>query len=145
MKNRNLILSVLLWAICSTVFAVTLPTSSYNSFESYGTTEVVSFSLGIGTTFLNSSAAPIDDARAGSCYVDKQDPAIIQKCEDCCIGLAYLPCLDAGGSADECGQANLDCINSCLGHSLPLGTPLLLLPFALVYAFVRRKRKEETL
>lgn len=139
MKNRNLILSVLLWAVCSTVFAVTLPTSSYNSFESYSTTEVVSFSLGTGTSFL-SSASPIDDARAGSCYANKQDPNAMQICEDCCIGSAYLPCLDAGGSDDECGQANLNCINSCMGHSLPLGTPLLLLPFALVYALVRRKR-----
>ncbi|MBR2493515.1 MAG: hypothetical protein IKB64_08695 [Paludibacteraceae bacterium] len=140
MKNRNLILSVLLWAICSTVFAVTLPTSSYSFAESYTTTDAVSFTLGSGISILG-NAATIDDARAGSCYVDKQDPNAIQKCEDCCLGSAYIPCIENGGSDEECGQANLDCYNACLGRSLPLGSPLLLLPFALVYAVIRRKHK----
>ena len=139
MKNRNLILSVLLWVVCSTVFAVTLPSSSYSFAESYTTTDAISFSFGSGTSILG-NAAPIDDARAASCYVDKQDPNAIQKCEDCCLGSAYIPCIENGGSDEECGQANLDCYNACLGRSLPLGSPLLLLPFALVYAFVRRKR-----
>ena len=140
---KNIILSVLFWAIASVTMAVTLPSSSYNSLESYTTTDVVSFSMSSGPSFLGNAA--VIDERAGSCYVDKQDPGAVQKCEDCCLGSVYVPCLEKGGSDDECGAANLECYNACLGRSLPLGTPLLLLPFALVYAIVRRKRKEETL
>lgn len=138
MKNRYFILSVLFWAIASVSMAVSLPKSSYNAFETTNVEE--SYTLGIGTsfnnTFLTSAAV---DAR-GTCYVDKQSPTAIKDCETCCITNVLMPCVDAGGTEDSCGPAFKECINSCMGASLPLGSPLLLLPFALAYALVRRKR-----
>ena len=130
MKNRNLILSVLLWAVCSTVFAVTLPSSSYNSYSMYdqGNEE---YTIGTGTSFINTSI--LSSYNSGTCQVDKQRPDAIDLCQECCIGAV----LSKGGSESD----YLLCINDCLGASLPLGTPLMLLPFIAVYAFIR-KRKE---
>ena len=143
MKNRNLILSVLLWAICSTVFAVTLPTSSYSAYETTNVDE--SYTLGVGTSFTNTFLSSAGDYARGTCNVDKQDPNAIYLCEQCCIGTVLMPCAQQGGTEATCGPAYKECINDCMGASLPLGTPLLLLPFIAVYALVRRKRKEETL
>ena len=143
MKNRNLILSVLLWAVCATAFAVSLPSSSYSAYETTNVSE--SFTLGIGSSITNTYMASAGDYAKGACSVDKQDPDAMQLCEGCCMGASLIPCLQAGGTEESCGPAYKECINDCMGASLPLGTPLLLLPFALAYAVVRRKRKEETL
>lgn len=140
MKNINLILSVLLWAVCSSVFAVTLPTSSYSSYRdaNSGNEEFV---IGTGTSFLNystlgSSEAPL--CNPGELKGDAAD----QYCESCCSD-QYQTCKLMGGTG--CLTLKQTCISECMGYSLPLGSPLLLLPFALVFAFVRRRRKEATL
>ena len=139
MKNRNLILSVLLWAVCSSAFAVTLPTSSYNAFETTNVSE--SFTIGLGSSFTNTYLASAGDLTRATCSTNKQGAGAMQDCEDCCIGQVYVPCLDQGGSGDQCGQAYLECVNACIGHSLPLGTPLMLLPFIAVYAVLRRRKQ----
>ena len=139
MKNRNLILSVLLWAVCSSVFAVTLPTSSYNAYETTNVSE--SYTLGIGSSISNTYLTATSDYARGTCVVDKQDPDAIQLCEGCCLGAALIPCLQAGGTEDSCGPAYKECINDCMGASLPLDTPLMLLPFALAYAFLRKRKQ----
>ena len=140
MKNRNLILSVLFWMVTSVAMAITLPSSSYNAFDGNASQDVVSFSIRGGSSILG-SASVMDDSRAATCNVDKQDPAAMQKCEDCCFGAVLWPCLQQGGTETTCGPDYLECINSCMGASLPLGTPLLLLPFIAVYALIRRRKE----
>ena len=141
MKNRNLILSVLLWVVCSSVFAVTLPSSSYSAFETSNVSE--SYTLGFGSSFRNTavlSTGSFDYSCISATY-DKNDDAQLRACESCCED-KLAPCMAATGNPDECFSANLRCINECEnGPSLPLGTPLMLLPFIAVYA-VLRKRKQ---
>ncbi len=138
MKNRYFILSVLFWAVASVCMAISLPSSSYNAYETNNLEE--SYTLGIGTSFNNTFLTSASVDARGTCYADKQSPTVIEDCELCCIPSVLMPCVQAGGTEESCGPAYKECINSCIGTSLPLGTPLLLLPFALVYAIVRRKR-----
>ena len=141
MKNRNLILSVLLWVVCSSVFAVTLPTSSYvgSSSDSYNE----SYTFSIGTSFRN-TAVLTSSSYEYSCVdanYDKNDNAQLIACERCCDD-KLSPCIATTGNPDECFNANLKCINECEnGPSLPLGTPLMLLPFIALYALVRRRKQ----
>jgi hypothetical protein len=52
---------------------------------------------------------------------------------------------DTDAAVSECEKRNASCVQSCKdSRSLPLGTPLCLLPFIAIYAVIR-KRKEETL
>ena len=139
MKNRYLILSVLFWMVASVAMAVTLPSSSYSMYEGMnGNNET--YTLGIGTTISGTpmlySSQNIDIA---VCTIEgtPQDPNV---CGECCFSKVLM-------IYDDEEAYNL-CVNSCtngvaLGES-PLGEALILLPFALVYALVR-KRKEETL
>ena len=140
MKNRNLILSVLLWAVCSSVFAVTLPTSSYSAYETTNVSE--SFSFGMGSSFNNTYLTSASDYARGACTVDKQASDAIFQCEQCCITAVLIPCASQPGATEEsCGPAYKECINDCMGASLPLGTPLMLLPFIAVYAVLRRRKQ----
>ena len=146
MKNRYFILSVLFWAITSVLFAVTLPSSSYTGdFMLGGDTYETKLGTGssmMGTPLLAASGVTVDPS---VCTEDgvQGDPA---QCGMCCYNNFYKECIAQGGTTTECGAQNEACVKSCTsGSSLPLGSPLLLLPFALVYAIVRRKRKEETL
>ena len=132
MKNRYFILSVLFWAIASVCMAITLPSSSYNSYESYDMGND-GYTLGIGTTFKNTSI--LSSYNPGTCQGDKQDPNVLQDCQDCCIGAV----LSKGGSESD----YYACMNDCIGVSLPLGSPLLLLPFIAIYAVIRRNRKDK--
>ena len=136
MKNRNLILSVLLWAVCSSVFAVTLPTSSYSSYRdaNSGNEEFV---IGTGTSFLNYSTLGSSDAPLCNPGELKGDAAD-QYCETCCSE-QYQTCKLMGGTG--CLTLKQTCISDCMGYSLPLGTPLMLLPFIAVYAFVRKRKQ----
>ena len=144
MKNRYFILSVLFWAITSVLFAVTLPSSSYTgSFmvggDSYET------QLGTGTSMIGSTllASASVDTDATVCTTDgvQGDPA---DCGLCCYNNVYKDCISQGGTTTECGALNEECVRSCTqGSSLPLGTPLLLLPFIAIYAVIRRNRKDK--
>ena len=144
MKNRNLILSVLFWLVASCAWAVTLPTSSYigsttnvdfyNDYSNNGSITIGN-SRSITGTYLSASAS-----YDGTC--DTHDP-VSQERTICCMG--QIPEKFSGMTLTDCARSyNTDCLNyyqDCLNStSLPLGTPLLLLPFALVYALVRRKR-----
>lgn len=134
MKNRYFIFSVLFWLVASVSMAVTLPSSSYSVYEGseIGNEE---YTLGIGTKFMNTSM--LTTYEPGTCQTDKQDPDAIQNCEICCQDKIF----GAGGSYSE--QDYLACINDCMGASLPLGTPLMLLPFIGIYAVIRRNRKDK--
>ena len=151
MKYRNLILSVLFWAIASVSMAVTLPSSSYVAFEgvNFGNE---SYTLGVGVTFKNSSLLSTgyetNTASDATCTVapGTSDEETFSYCSECCTMSVFYPCLgelgDSEGAVKECEKRSGACTQSCKdSRSLPLGSSLLLLPFALVYALVR-KRKE---
>ena len=133
MKNRYFILSVLFWAIASVCMAVTLPSSSYSSNFAFANSENESYVSSIGIQITNHAMLSAyndecDEYREGG-QLWKGD---VNDCTDCCN--RNFP-----SGVDREGRAQ--CYNMCdtpLG--MPLGSPLLLIPFALVYAVVRRKR-----
>ena len=138
MKNRYFILSVLFWAVASVCMAITLPTTSYQSsyLGAEGATEGIM--LGTGTkytqVYLTSGTTDYADACYGR-FPDDED-SCIECCED---------------YEDACPAGDLDCydkVRICKttcheGPSLPLGSPLMLLPFIAVYAVIRRNRKDK--
>ena len=132
MKNRYFILSVLFWAIASVCMAVTLPSSSYSSNFAFANSDNESYVSSIGIQITNHAML---SAYAGECDEYREGGQLWQEdangCTDCCD--RNFP-----SGVDREGRAQ--CYNMCdtpLG--MPLGTPLLLLPFALVYALIRRK------
>ena len=132
MKNRYFILSVLFWAIASVCMAVSLPTSSFTVFSGSEDAEL-SYVSDRGISFLGASSST---SYNGPCqYEDwKGDSSGCVKCCEqsfTCATTDYDCWFQRGLCIDQCGDP--------LG-GLPLGSPLLLLPFALVYAIVRRKR-----
>ena len=146
MKNRYFILSVLFWAITSVLFAVKLPSSAYMGGTTWGgdsyETQIFSGTSFKGSTLLTTSNVDVDTEVCEKAANDNGDPT---KCGICCYNDVYLVCKDKGGTDEECGALNVQCNQYCTeGSSLPLGSPLLLLPFIAIYAVIRR-RKEETL
>ena len=145
MKNKNLILSVLFWVVASCAFAITLPTSSYSGFESATDYNVdYSSTIGIGrSTSIIGSYLRISESYDGSC---NDNPPVSSQRTLCCaekVAEVFQETLTdcAKNNNVDCLEYYSDCLSSA---SLPLGSPLLLLPFIAVYALVRR-RKEETL
>jgi hypothetical protein len=140
MKNRYFIFSVLFWLVASCAWAITLPTSSY-----MGSTADVDFDNSFSTFSIGTSSTVTGSYLGASQSYDgacNENPPVSQERTICCMG--QIPEI-FGQTLTECAQKyDQDCLNyyqDCLNStSLPLGTPLLLLPFALVYAFVRRKR-----
>ena len=131
---KNIILSVLFWAVASVCAAITLPKSSYDM--DMNPTSSESYTSNIGTQFMNRAVLT---AYKGECDHLRPDENAgldgdIEACKQCCRDN-----VERGDSRQEC------MLNCSIPLGMPLGTPLLLLPFALVYAIVRRKRKEETL
>ena len=137
MKYRNLILSVLFWAIASVSMAVTLPSSSYSLSV---VQEEQPFTSPFGTTFRNISL--LTTYTSGNCTGGKED---YSRCNPCCLN-EICP----GMTEEQCWAQRPtelgDCIDYCSGTELgapesPLSSPLLLLPFALAYALIRRRRQ----
>ena len=135
MKNRNLILSVLLWVISSTMFAVTLPSTSYQSSligEDASSENIV---IGSGArytqVYLTSSAD-----WGNACWEESQ--GYEKDCLACCKEKLY-DC-----TSGDCLTLNEACVGVCHnGPSLPLGSPLLLLPFIAVYAVIRNRKNQK--
>ena len=136
MKNRYFILSVLFWAIASASMAVVLPTSSFTAFSGSENAEL-SYVSDRGVSFLGSTVDTRSAIYNGTCTYEAWN-GDVSGCKDCCdkeftCGTTDYDCwLLRGACIDQCGEP--------LG-GLPLGSPLLLLPFALVYAVIRRKHK----
>ena len=138
MKYRNLILSVLFWAVASVSIAVTLPSSSYTGSFFVGSdsyeAELGSGVKMIGSTLLSASASGVDFSHC----VKEGVPQDVPECESCC---GFI--LPMGPSY---GPVYLTCFNSCqqgkaLGETTPTGSVYFLIPFALAYAFIRRRRQ----
>ena len=140
MKNRNLILSVLFWAVASCAWAITLPSSSYVGstfdYEDYSSSSIT---VGSSRSIIGNYAA---SAYEGSCST-----AAVQDMVSCCTGelmTKYGISLEQALIQNAIGNSEpLSYYDSCMSSqaSLPLGTPLMLLPFIAVYA-VLRKRKQ---
>ena len=139
MKYRNLILSVLFWIVASMSMAITLPTSSYTSDYLSGA-DSPEFQLGTGITMKNTSflaAASNIDVNVCTWEGIPRDP---DDCSECCEGY-FL----SGTVYDK--KSYLSCTNSCeqgkaLGEpETPAGEVLILIPFALAYALIRRRRQ----
>ena len=136
MKNRYFILSVLFWAVASASMAVVLPTSSFTAFSGSENAEL-SYVSDRGVSFLGSTVDTRSAVYNGTCTYEAWN-GDVSGCKNCCdeeftCGTTDYDCwLLRGACIDQCGQP--------LG-GLPLGSPLLLLPFALVYAVIRRKLK----
>jgi hypothetical protein len=142
MKYINLILSVLVWMVASVAMAVTLPTSSYVG-SSFGGSDSYETLLGTGvkmnvSEYLQASS----NVDVNACTIENvpRDPDV---CSTCCGN----EIIAKGGTLDE----YLTCHDACSHGAFalneeksPLGEALILLPFVLVYALVR-KRKEEIL
>ena len=149
MKNRNLILSVLCWLVASVAMAVSLPTSSYNAFDGSNLGNE-SYTLGIGVSFRNTAILTSgNEISTASDVVCTPDPStskdeVYSFCSTCCTNNVFYPCLGELGEAgaSECEKRNYSCVQSCENsHSLPLGTPLMLLPFIAVYAVIRKRKQ----
>ena len=148
---KNIILSVLFWAVASVCMAVKLPSASYNAFDgnNFGNE---SYTLGIGVSFRNSSSLrtgyDTNTASDATCTVapGTSDEETFSYCSECCTMNVFYPCLgelgDSEGAVKECEKRSGACTQSCKdSRSLPLGSSLLLLPFIAIYAVIR-KRKE---
>ena len=146
MKNRNLILSVIFWAIASVSMAVVLPSSPFSGSSFYSDMDGTDFSISTGTSFTNFSLRVSDSDDDGIECAQKVESGRSSGCEECCTGIVESlygeDWLDATGGLEKYG----DCMTTCDGWSLgdeetPLGTPLCLLAFIAIYAVIR-KRKE---
>ena len=130
--------------------AVTLPSSSYNAFEgvNFGNEN---YTLGVGVSFKNSSLLSTgyepSTTSDVACTVapSTSDDEALTYCSECCTNNVFYPCLgeleETPGAVSECEKRNLSCVQSCKdSRSLPLGSSLLLLPFALAYTFIRKRK-----
>lgn len=144
MKNRNLILSVLFWLIASSVMAIVLPSSPFTG-SSYGSElDGTDFQIATGASYTNVSLRVSDTNEDGIECAQKVAATTSKDCSSCCQAVMeskYGP-MWFMDNEPEFG----DCLTSCQGWSLgdeetPLGSPLCLLAFLSVYAFIR-KRKE---
>ena len=137
MKNRNLILSVLFWLVATLCMAVRLPNQPF--YVSSITTEEIPTATAFGATFKNYSL--LGSYSSGNCT---GGPTLgYGHCNTCCISE-----LCPGMTEEECWAQKPselgECIDYCSGTELggaPLGSPLLLLPFALAYAFIRKRKQ----
>ena len=141
MKNRNLILSVLFWLVASCALAITLPTSSYTGVASDADFDFGYSSISVGTSStITGSYLGVSESYDGSC---NDNPPVSQARTACCtgkvaevFGQSLYDC--AKNNNTDCLEYYTDCLNSA---SLPLGTPLMLLPFIAVYAFIRKRKQ----
>lgn len=128
--------------LASVAMAVTLPTSSFSgSFSGGAESYEVLLGTGVkmnGTSMLRSSTGDIDPYTC----TDEGNPRDEADCTVCCANEVAWRCAKAGGSESECGELNMICLDGCTNgsRSLPLGSSLLLLPFALAYTFIRKRK-----
>jgi hypothetical protein len=147
MKKQILLIVMTLCAM--SVMAVSLPTSSYKSFNATITTDQP-YTLGTGTTFLNQSLVG-----AGS-YTDcVRDEAseVGTFCSECCTNAVCGEFDRTSPEFAECMNSNVmgACMNSCSNPHLDGGAPLdaptafllaLIAAYGAVAVYRRRKVQE---
>ena len=134
MKYRNLILSVLFWAIASMSMAVTLPSSSYSSFVFDD--EATAYTISTGTTFVNHSLSSGSVTDWG-CTKEEGDE-YGTSCWTCCT--------EKTKTTDPTNPDNIACMQQCQGTHLGSldASVAVLLSMILTYAgfMFYRRRKE---
>ena len=130
---KKQILFVLLMVCSMGAMAISLPSSSYNAYSNGSISANEGYTLGTGTSFVNS--AVVGAYTSGTCVVDRQDPTFLELCAQCCQGAV----LSNGGTAADYGA----CMTDCSGVSLPLDASvwmlLLLVSSYMVVALYRKK------
>lgn len=135
---KNIILSMLFWAIASVCMAISLPSSSYTSQYSYSEE---TFTISTGATFGGSMLRNSISDEVGLACGEAVNEGDYEECTDCCKD--HIPDYNAN---EEQNKKYGNCMTSCEGWALneedtPIGETLILIPFALAYAVIR-KRKE---
>lgn len=132
MKILRYYILFLLLSIASVAFAVTLPSHAfYTANELYAENEDnIELTGGVMIGSINLQILTSNSTWGFECLKEGEQGA----CQDCC----KLMLLDNGMSPE-----NLKLFNTCMsdcggGESLPLGSVLCLLPFALAYGIVKR-------
>ena len=137
MKYRNLILSVLFWAIASMSMAVTLPSSSYSSFVFDD--DATAYTISTGTTFVNHSLSSSATQDWG-CHKKDEGDEFGTFCWDCCTVNTE--------TTDPTNPDNIACMQQCQGTHLGSldASVAVLLSMILTYAgfMYYRRRKENT-
>lgn len=133
MKNRYLILSVLFWVVASVCMAVTLPKSSFTVFSGSEDAEL-SYVSDRGISFLGTGQTSNYDGPCQNNEWKGDSHGCVKCCEEnwTCETADYDCWIQRGLCIDQCGDP--------LG-GLPLGSPLMLLPFIAVYAFIRKRKQ----
>jgi hypothetical protein len=138
---KNIILSVLFWAVASVCLAIKLPSSSYSG-------SGVDYDNSFNSTFTIGSRSITGIYLSAAAYGGECASATVDNMAQCCqdmLSSTYSMSLDKA-TALYYGGVNkepLEYYNNCMSGntSLPLGSPLLLLPFALVYGVIRRRKE----
>ena len=138
MKNRYFILSMLFWAIASVCMAISLPSSSYTSQYSYSEE---TFTISTGATFGGSMLRNSITDEVGLACGESVDEGINSDCAECCQEKVSDWNLSTEGN-----MKYGNCMTSCEGWALneedtPIGETLILIPFALAYAVIRRRKE----
>ena len=146
MKKQILLVVLMLCSV--SVWAVSLPSSSYNS--SWTLQDIKGTQIERGATYVNSS--DIGTIDSGCIY----DPATIGSsslytlCTSCCEPY-FVECLMQGKGPAYCGEyVNLPCVNKCQEDSEALGdSPLdasvwMLLAMAVAYGAYAYYQKRQT-
>ena len=144
MKNRNLILSVLFWAIASVSMAVVLPSSPFSGSSFGSELDGTDFQIASGVSYTNVSLRVSDTNEDGIDCAQKVAATTSKDCSTCCQGIMETK-YGSMWFMDHEPEFG-DCLTSCQGWSLgdeetPLGTPLCLLPFIAAYAVLRRRKQ----
>ena len=141
MKTLRLYIVFLLVSVTSVTFAVTLPAYSFfGANELYAENQDnVEISAGTKISNINMLLASVNEQWGEQCV--EKSLGEQGACQDCCKDFLY----DSGNIYDI---SNLPSYGACIkvcggGASLPLGSALCLLPFALAYGIVKRYRKEK--
>lgn len=142
MYKLRLYIVFLLVGIASVIFAVTLPTHSF-----YGANELYSVNqdeilTDAGTRFLgiNSRLLTENSSWGNECMGESNGD--VYKCQDCC-GIRLDKAEEKDGSSEATDVLYDTCMEICEASSLPLGSALWLLPFAVVYTCIRMRKVEE--
>ena len=138
MKAMRLYIILLFLALSTTTFAITLPSHSFfGANQLYEENEdFIEYSTGTKIRSINMLISSVNDDWGEACVVSRD----FDVCQECC---------DASWAKDnyEDNEHNVtlydDCMSACdtlngAGPSLPLGSVLSFLPFAFVYAALKR-------
>lgn len=123
MKRLKFVALGLMLIMVQSALAVTLPTTSYNPYISGSySSDVASYGSGVlvkGSYLALGSGSDADICRSD--YPDTPPEGKGSSCENCCNEYVLAPCLDAGGTDEECGPRNNACVGGCeQGPSLPI-------------------------